>query len=110
MLGVVDEIAHRGEDSPCAPRDLFALLGKLDTCLPSLDEADLKLVLELLDLHAEGRLADRAGLSGMAEVARFRQGFEVAQLPKRDHGDKGRLSYLQVIRLEIIISGPDSED
>ena len=39
-------------------------------------------------------MPDRIGLSGMTEVARFRQGFEVAQLLKRDHGDKGRLSFL----------------
>jgi coenzyme PQQ precursor peptide PqqA len=52
MLGVVDEIAHRGEDSPCAQRDLFALLGKLDTCLPSLDEADLKLVTPRKDIES----------------------------------------------------------
>jgi len=42
-------------------------------------------------------MPDRIGLSGMTEVARFRQGFQVAQLLKRDHGDKGRLSFLYTI-------------
>ena len=36
----------------------------------------------------------RIGLSGMTEVARFRQGFQVAQLLKRDHGDKVGLSFV----------------
>ena len=54
----------------------------------------LKLVLELLDLHAERRLADGARLRRMAEMARFGQRFEIAQLPERDHDDKVTLSFL----------------
>ena len=75
-------------------RDLLALLGELDARFSPLDEAHLELVLELLDLHAERRLADGAGLRRMAEMAGFRQRFEVAQLPERNHGDKGRLCFL----------------
>ena len=76
-----------------APGDLLALLGELDARLSPLDEAHLELVLELLDLHAERRLADGAGFRRMAEMPRFRQRFEIAQLPERDHGDKGRLCF-----------------
>jgi len=88
------QVAHRGEDGSRPPGDLLALLGQLDARLPPLDQADLQLVLELLDLHAERRLADGTGLSGMAEMARFRQGFEVAQLSQRNHADKAPLSFL----------------
>ena len=68
MLGVVEQVAHRGEDGAPAPDDLLALLGQLDPRLSPLDEADLKLVLELLDLHAERRLGDGAGLRRLAEM------------------------------------------
>ena len=73
MLGIVQEVAHRGEDAARASGDLLALLGQLDAGFSPLDEADLELVLELLDLHTERRLADGAGLRRMAEMARFRQ-------------------------------------
>jgi hypothetical protein len=53
-----------------------------------------QLVLQLLDLHAERRLADGAGFRRMAEIAGFGQGLQVAQLPQRNHGDKDRLCFL----------------
>jgi hypothetical protein len=56
-----------------APRDFLALLGELDTRFAALDQAHLQLVLELLDLHGERRLADGAGFGRMAEMAGFRQ-------------------------------------
>ena len=71
MLGVVDKIAHRGKDRPRAPHDLLALAGELHAGLAPLYEAEPELVLELLDLHAERRLAHGAGLRRMAEMARF---------------------------------------
>ena len=85
MLGVVHEIAHRGENGARAPGDFLALLGKLDARLAPLDQAHAELVLELLDLHAEGRLADGAGFRRMAEMPGFRQQFEIAQLPQGHH-------------------------
>lgn len=72
----------------------LALRGEFDARLAPLDQAHAELVLELFDLHAEGRLADGAGLRGVAEMPGFRQRFEVAQLPERHHGDKGRLCFL----------------
>jgi hypothetical protein len=69
------------------------VLGQLDTRFAPLHQAKLELIFELLDLHAERRLANGAGFGGMAEMASFREGFEVAQLPERNHGDKGRLSF-----------------
>ena len=94
MLGVVDQVAHRGEDGPRPPHDLLALPGQLDARLAPLDQAQTELVLELLDLHAERRLADRARLGGVAEMPGFSQGFEIAELPERDHDDKMTLSFL----------------
>ena len=89
LLGVIEQVAHRGEDHPPATDDLRALLGQLDARLPPLDETDLKLVLKLLDLHAERGLGDRAGLGCPAEMEGPGQGLEVAQLAKGDH--KARL-------------------
>ena len=45
----------------------------------------MQLVLELLDLHGERRLAHGAGLRRVAEMPRFGERFEVAQLAERDH-------------------------
>ncbi len=94
MLGVIDEVAHGGEDGSRPTHDLLALVGELDARLAPLDEAQPELVLELLDLHAERRLADGARLGSMAEMARFGQRFEVAQLPEGNHDDKVTLSFL----------------
>ena len=85
MLGVVEQIAHRGKDGAPAPDDLLALLGQLDPRLSPLDQADLELVLHLLDLHAESRLGDGASLRRLAEMQRLRQGLEITQLAKRHH-------------------------
>jgi hypothetical protein len=41
MLGVVEQVAHRGEDGAPAPDDLFALLGHFESRLSALYEADL---------------------------------------------------------------------
>ena len=91
MLGVIEQVAHRGEDGAPAPDDFLALLRQLDSGLPPLDETDLEHLLKLPDLHAECRLADRASFSGFAEVKSLGQSIEVAQLPKGNHGDKCRL-------------------
>ena len=68
MLGVVEQVAHRGKDGAPAPDDLLALLGQLDPRLSPLDEADLEIVLHFLDLHAEGGLGDGASLRRLAEM------------------------------------------
>ena len=73
MLGVIEQVAHRGENGARAPRDFLALLGELDARFAALDQAHLQLVLELLDLHGERRLADGASFGRMAEMAGFRQ-------------------------------------
>src|SRR5262245_2531282 len=90
MFCVIDEIAHRGKDGAPAPDDLLPLLGQLDARFSTFDEADLQLVLELLDLHAERRLGYGAGLSRLAEMKRLGQGLEVAQLAEGYHSDKRR--------------------
>ena len=105
MLGVVEKIAHRGKYGARAFGDLLALFGELDARLPSLDEAHLKLVLQLLDLHAERRLAHGAGCRGMTEMAGFRQRFEVAQLAERNHPIRAAYASYKEIRLEIIMPG-----
>jgi len=48
MLGIVEQVAHGGEDGPPAPNDLLALLGQFDARFPPLDQADLELILKLL--------------------------------------------------------------
>lgn len=93
MLGVVEKIAHRGEDGPGAAGHLLAPLGELDARFAPLHEAHLQLVLELLDLHAEGGLADGAVLRRMTEMMSLGERLEISQLPERDHSYKGRLSF-----------------
>jgi hypothetical protein len=39
MLGVIEQVAHRGKDGARAPRDLLAWRGELDARFPPLDEA-----------------------------------------------------------------------
>jgi hypothetical protein len=85
MFGIVKQVAHRSEDGARAARNLLALLGELDARLAALDEAQMQLVLELLDLHGERRLAHGTGLRRMAEMPRLGERFEVAQLAERDH-------------------------
>jgi len=95
MLGVVEQVAHIRQDGARPLCDLLALLGELDARLAALDQAYLELVLELLDLHAERGLADRAGLRRVSKMAGFLKRFQVAQLAERDHptrpSDKCRL-------------------
>jgi hypothetical protein len=88
VLGIVQEVAHGSENAARAPRDFLALVGQGDARFATLDQAQLELVLELLDLHAERGLADGAGLGCVAEMPGFGQGFEVTQLPQGDHTDK----------------------
>ena len=99
MLGVIEQVAHRGKDGAPAPDDLLALLGQLDPRFSPLDEADLELILQFLDLHAEGRLGDGAGLRRLAEMQRLRQCFEITQLPQGHHGDKGRFGSISTLML-----------
>jgi hypothetical protein len=73
MLGVVEEVAHRGENGAGALGDLLALLGQFDARFAPFDQGHPERVLELLDLHAHGGLADGARLGGVAEMAGFRQ-------------------------------------
>ena len=57
--------ARRAISSPCSVNSM--------PDLTALDQAHLQLVLELLDLHGERRLADGASFGRMAEMAGFRQ-------------------------------------
>src|SRR5262245_56224881 len=81
-LGVIEQVAHRSEDRAPTLSDFLTLLGQLDSRLAPLDETDLQLVLELLDLHAEGGLGDGAGLRCLAKMQRLRQCVEIMQLAK----------------------------
>ena len=81
---IVDEIPHRCEHRTRASGDLVALLRQLDARLPPLNQADAKLLLELLDLHAERRLVHRALLRGVTEMQSLGEGLEVAKLSQRN--------------------------
>jgi hypothetical protein len=50
----------------------------------SLEQHAAQRVLQLLDLHRQGRLRDRAGFCRAPEVALTGQRIEIAQLPQRD--------------------------
>jgi hypothetical protein len=98
MLGVIEEVAHRGKDRAPAPDDLLALIGQFDARLPALDEADLQLIFQLLDLHAERGLAHGASVSCLSEMQRVGQGLEITQLPQGHHCDKTGLRLCNEIR------------
>lgn len=80
--------APRQGSSARASTDLLSLLGQLDPRFPALDEADLQLLLKLLNLHTERGLADSAGLGRAAEMPGLGQGLKVTELTQGHHSDK----------------------
>jgi len=56
-----------------ALRDLAPDFGEQHLARRALDQGDAEFVFELLDLCRQGRLADKAGLGGAAEVLVFAQ-------------------------------------
>jgi hypothetical protein len=56
--------------------------------LLALDELGPKLILELADLHRQGRLADRAFLGGAPEGAVANQCVEILQVAEGQHRHK----------------------
>jgi hypothetical protein len=53
---------------------------------PAIDKLDVKLLLELANLHRQRRLGDGAGFRGAAEMPVARERLEIVQLAKGDHG------------------------
>ena len=91
----IDDVARRGQDALGAPRHLGAGLGERDLARPPLHQLDAEGPLQVADLHRQGRLRDRAGLGGAAEMPVLRQGGEIVQLPQGDHSNKLILSYVR---------------
>jgi hypothetical protein len=63
--------------------DALADAGDGHLARPALEQADPELVLQLANRHAQGGLADEAGLGGPSEVALPRHGDDVAELVER---------------------------
>src|SRR5437764_1437160 len=59
-------------------------LGQLDPLAQAVEEGQTEGLLELLHLVGDGRLTELEALRGEAEAGQVGDGFERAQLPKRD--------------------------
>jgi hypothetical protein len=77
-------------DLPGLEQHLFGLgddaradVGDLHVGGAALEERDRQLILELLDGHRQGRLADIAALGGMPEMTLAGQRHEIAKIGKR---------------------------
>ncbi len=86
MPGEIDKVARGGQYAFGAAGDLDAGLGERRLARPALDQFGLELAFEIADLHRKGRLGNRAGFRGPAEMAKLGKGFEIAELAERDHG------------------------
>ena len=75
------------QDAPRERQDLRADLGERDAAGLALDQLHAQIVLELLDLRRQRRLADERALGGLAEVPRVGQRDEVAQVAQV-HGSR----------------------
>ena len=92
MPGEILKIAGGAEDPLGALRHLGPDLGQDRLAGAPLDQRDPEILLELLDLHRQGRLAHGAGLRRPPEMAVLGQRIEIAELSERQHIDKIILS------------------
>ena len=92
MAGEIDQVAGGSQHVFAAAYDLLADLRQSDVAGPPLDQFDAEPLLEIANLHGQGRLGDRAGFRCPSEMPVLGQGIEIAKLPQRDHIDKIILS------------------
>jgi len=79
LLDLVQHLAR-------ALRDFHADLGQQHAPRRALDQGDAQLVLDLLDLRGQGRLADEAGLGRASEMLVFGESHEIAKIAKVHEG------------------------
>ena len=74
------DVVGLAEDHPGPLHDLLAGVGEQDVARAALDERDAELLLQLLDLRRQRRLADEARLGRPAEVAVVGHGDQVLEV------------------------------
>ena len=79
----LDKALHVTQAEPCLGRNLLARRGDGDGAVGAVDELRVEQRFQFPDRVAERGLRDEAGLGRAAEVARFRKGDEVLELPDR---------------------------
>jgi len=82
--GKIAELVDRAQDVANALRELLAKSGQRHLPGAALQQQTAERLLQLLDLHRQGRLRDRAGLSRAAEMTVTRQGVEIPELAQRE--------------------------
>jgi len=85
LLGDALHALQLVEHAPCLFDDAFADRRDRNLGLAALEQGHAQLVLELLHRHAQGRLADEAGLGGAPEMMFARQCHDIAEFGER-HG------------------------
>jgi len=80
MASEINEVAGGRQNFIAALGHLEADLGQRRVARAAFDKLDVKLFLQLANLHRQRRLSDRAGFSGAAEMPVTRERLEIAQL------------------------------
>lgn len=84
MLRVVDEVPHVIEEPLGADGNFLAFRRQLDAVACAFDERDSERCFEVLDLHRQCRLGNRARVRCPAEVLLARERIKVTQLLERN--------------------------
>ncbi len=92
MTRDIDDVARRRQDALGAPRHLGTDIGEHGLAPTPLHQLYAERLLQLTNLHGQGRLGHGAGLGSTAEVPVLDQGGEILKLSQGDHGDKLFLS------------------
>ena len=87
-LGELDDFLARFEDAARPRDDLFAGGGQRHALGRALDELHAEIVLELLELRRQGRLAHEAALGRTPEVARVGDRDQVTQVLEFEVGHR----------------------
>ena len=85
MAGEIDEVADCRQNLIAALGRFDADLGQRRLARPAFDKLDVKLLLELANLHGQRWLSHGAGVSGAAEMPIASERLEITQLAEGDH-------------------------
>lgn len=85
MFGEVGDLFDLAQDNPCTVDDILANGRQQDTRSASFHQLHTQLEFHVLELPADGRLADMGEFSRAAEMALVGDGDQVSQLFQCDH-------------------------
>ena len=84
---------HLAEDAPGRFQDALARFGQSHRAVVAFKQGDAQFVLQLPDLHAEGGLADEAGLGRLTEILQVGDGHKVFEVPEVHGSNRKRAAY-----------------